>query len=250
MLKLIAMDSRQKLILFMGLLSVGAATALYETSRASRRPIALNDSASLVSAPALPEATQAPRANVSATEHRLPTVATPAPAAPLKAPTQNDLVPATAPAPAPRDTTDANGDLRDSQERLSAIDNLELKADRLFDLPELPDGFGQWSVNPQNMDQLDYQTPEGSITAWYSPDGVARAQEAQLANGQLVDRWYNTDGQVEQIMHQIDPQNSYSVYYYASGEVEATRIVRGGTEIFTRYSRDGRQLERTQTSTQ
>jgi antitoxin component YwqK of YwqJK toxin-antitoxin module len=146
--------------------------------------------------------------------------------------------------------TNPDGDLKSSQTRLNAIDDISAAADELF----APTGADpSWSVNQQGMDQIDYQSPDGNtaITKWFSSgeDGssAVQAEEAQLPNGELIDRWYNDNGGAQQVMHQYDKNNSYSVYYYDTGEIEATRVIKDGNEIFTKYDRDGRQIQRTYT---
>jgi hypothetical protein len=140
-----------------------------------------------------------------------------------------------------------DADLRNSQARLNAIDNITQEADSLFNAPTGARDFGAWSVNQQDMDQQDYQTRDGAITKWFGDDGTPRAEEAHLNNGEVVDRWYHDDGSVEQVMHQYDKGNSYSVYYYPDGRVEATRVTHDGNEIFTKYDHDGREIQRTLT---
>lgn len=250
------MGSR-KVLFFITVLAFGTIVALIETQRASTRHVPLTDPAS-IGAPVAPP----PSVRAGSTSAQAPasTATPPPPASPLfatapqtkpsaDAPPTSDLVPVPTTPSAPVDTTNTEDDLRSSQDRLNAIEDLTQNTDRLFATDAIADG--SWSVNPQNMDQLDYQTPDGNITAWFSQDengnAVVRAQEAQLANGELVDRWFGENGNVEQIMHQYDRGHSYSVYYYATGEVEATRVVRDGNEIFTRYDRDGRQIQRTYT---
>jgi hypothetical protein len=146
---------------------------------------------------------------------------------------------------------DPDDDLKSSATRLNMIDQVSNFADDLFTAP----GQGEsWSLNQQDMDQQDYRSKDGSaaITKWYgSENGDAssgvRAEEAQLENGQLVDRWYNENGSVQQVMHQYDKANSYSVYYYDNGNIEATRAIVNGAEIFIKYDRDGRQIQKTYT---
>jgi hypothetical protein len=251
------MGSR-KVLFFITVLAFGTVMALIEAQRASTRHVPLTDPAS-IGAPIAPPPSV--RAGSTSAHSPASTATPPPPASPLiatapqtKPPQEtpaaaSDLVPAPSTPSAPIDTTNTEDDLRSSQDRLNAIEDLAQNTDRLFSTEAVAEG--SWSVNPQNMDQLDYQTPDGNITAWFSQDengnAVIRAQEAQLANGELVDRWFGENGNVEQIMHQYDRGNSYSVYYYATGEIEATRVVRDGNEIFTRYDRDGRQIQRTYT---
>lgn len=248
------MGQRQLVLVITVVLVVVA--ALVATQRASTHRVSTFTTASMdVGAPVAPRPTatpapQAPSAPAQQQQALVSNVAvqlTPAPIEGLAPSAGNEPAPQNFGPPSPPtaiDFTDASGDLRNSQERLNAIDSISQEADTLF----APVGdAGSWSVNQQDMDQQDYQTSSGAITKWFSEDGVSRAEEAQLNNGELVDRWYHDDGSVEQVMHQYDKRNSYSVYYYANGKVEATRVIRDGNEVFTKYDPDGREIQRTYT---
>ena len=138
--------------------------------------------------------------------------------------------------------------LRDSISRMNAIDSLSNYSDSLFQTSGRPES---WSVNQENLDQIDYRSGDGSteITKWFGDGESAtahlRAEEAQLANGEKIDRWYHPNGTVKQIERRYPDGRSISVYYYDNGSVEATRSARGEHEIFTKYDRDGRQIQRT-----
>jgi hypothetical protein len=198
-------------------------------------------------------------ANVSSATRQSDSSRSPTPkATSAKTASRSDLPPSSAsaatatPEPAtdaatPIEQTNPDGDLRSSQARLNAIDRISNFANDLFTAPPAAGEIDSWSVNQQDMDQQDYRSNDADITKWFGDGGTLRAEEAQLDDGEVVDRWYNDDGSVEQVMHQYDKNNSYSVYRYPSGEIEATRIVRDGNEIFTRYDRDGRQIQRTYT---
>lgn len=140
------------------------------------------------------------------------------------------------------------GDLKDSARRVDTIESVTNFADQLFSTPGT-DSF--WTTNEQGMDQQDYHLIDGTaVTAWFSQDergtGMVRAQEAQLPNGEVIDRWFHDNGAVQQIQHQYDESNSVAVYYYENGtDVEAMRIIQSGREIFTRYDRAGRLIEKT-----
>lgn len=155
----------------------------------------------------------------------------------------------TAAAPQIIDTTNPDGDLKNSQLRLNAIEELARGADDLFSTPAVEDS--SWTVNQQGLDQQDYRTANADVTAWLGQDesgnGIVRAQEAVMTDGTVVDRWFNDSGGIEQVMRQYDQKNSYSAYYYPSGEIEATRVVKDGAEIFIRYDRDGREIQRSYT---
>lgn len=147
------------------------------------------------------------------------------------------------------------GDLRDSPDRLRMMENTASAADDIFAAP--PAEEGDWTVNQQGLDQQDYTSADGNadITKWYADgDGgggqSVQAEEAQLANGEVVDRWYNDNGTVQQVSHQYDANNSYSVYYYDNGQPEAERVIKNGNEIFTKYDRDGHQIQRAYTPAQ
>ena len=149
-------------------------------------------------------------------------------------------------------------DIKDSARRLAAIDRINQDADTYFNLPGSP---GAWSVNQQDQNQVDYQVGTAAVTKWYgeassengsgvpgasgAPEGQLRAEEVQLAGGQVIDRWYHSNGAVQQVMHRYNEDRSYSVYYYDSGEVEATRNVQGSKEIFTKFDRSGRVIQKT-----
>jgi hypothetical protein len=252
--KTFAMTSDTRLRIFILILAVGATAALIETYRASNRHVPLTDSAS-IGAPVAPAPVTVSATRTYPTASPAPTATASPPGSPSAAAAADAVASPTTSASdsagTPVNTTNSQGDLRSSQARLDAIDSISQNADRLFATQALPEDFGSWSTNPQGLDQRDYQTPDGAITAWSAQDesggNRVRAQEAQLNNGELVDRWFNDQGQVEQVMHQYNRDNSYSVYYYPTGEVQATRVVRNGAEIFTKYDRDGRQAERTQT---
>ena len=142
-------------------------------------------------------------------------------------------------------------DLKSSANRLNMIDQVSNDADQLFSVAGQDES---WSVNQQSMDQQDYRSADGTaeITKWFGTDdgsssNVIQAEEAHLENGELIDRWYNENGTVQQVMHQYNKDNSYSVYRYDTGEIEATRTIVNGNEIFIRFDREGRQIQKTYT---
>jgi hypothetical protein len=138
--------------------------------------------------------------------------------------------------------------LRDSSSRLDAIDALSNFSDLLFRTPGGPES---WSINQQDLDQVDYRSVDGAtqFTKWHggagnnSGGGRPRAEEAQLANGDVIDRWFHPNGQVRLIEGKYADGRSVSVYYYENGAVEATRSSRGDREIFRKYDRDGREIQ-------
>lgn len=142
-----------------------------------------------------------------------------------------------------------SGDLKDSARRLDTIDAVSAFADQLFNAE--PTFEPSQTVNQQGLDQQDYRLDDGTaITTWSGQDdgsgsGPLRAQEAQLPNGEVVDRWFHDNGAVQQVMHTYDANHSISVYYYENGQTEAMRIIQNGREIFMRYDRDGRLIEKT-----
>jgi hypothetical protein len=138
--------------------------------------------------------------------------------------------------------------LRDSTSRLKAINSLLNFSDLLF---QTPGGAVSWSINQQDLDQADYISADGAteFTKWHgggeNNSGLGRllAEEAQLSNGDVIDRWYHPNGQVRVIERRYADGRSVSVYYYENGAVEATGSARGDREIFKKYDRDGREIQ-------